>query len=137
MHTLKNEFIVLPGGQDIVDICIGQLGKISDITLFRNNRHLDAKQRFLGDKAYIGEELITTPLKKPKKVEFSEIQKEENKKLSSRIIGVEHLICRVKTFRVASDRFRLARHRYSQVIMAVCGLVQLHLNASFILSHNI
>lgn len=138
MHTLKNQFIVLPGGQDIVDICIGQLGKISDIILFRNNRqHLDAKQRFLGDKAYIGEELITTPLKKPKKAELSEIQKEENKKLSSRRIGVEHLICRVKTFRVASDKFRLARHRYSQVIMAVCGLVRLHLNGSFILSHNI
>ncbi|WP_414577565.1 transposase family protein [Anabaena sp. CCY 9402-a] len=65
------------------------------------------------------------------------IQKEENQKLSSRRIGVEHLICRVKTFRVASDRFRLARHRYNQVIMAVCGLVRLHLNYSFILSHDL
>ncbi|QKQ73412.1 transposase family protein [Nostoc sp. TCL240-02] len=60
-----------------------------------------------------------------------------NQKLSSRRIGVEHLICRVKTFRVASDRFRLARHRYNQMIMAVCGLVRLHLNHSFILSHDI
>lgn len=138
MHTLKNQFIVLPGGEDIVDVCIGQLGKISDITLFRNNRqNLDAKQRFLGDKAYIGEKFITTPYKKPKKAELSEIQKEENQKLSSRRIGVEHLICRVKTFRVASDRFRLARHRYNQVIMAVCGLVRLHLNYSFILSHDL
>jgi hypothetical protein len=138
MHTLKNQFIVLPGGEDIVDVCIGQLGKISDITLFRNNRqNLDAKQRFLGDKAYIGEEFITTPYKKPKKAELSEIQKSENQKLSSRRIGVEHLICRVKTFRVASDRFRLARHRYNQVIMAVCGLVRLHLNYSFILSHDL
>ncbi len=52
MHTLKNQFIVLRGGEDIVDISIGQLGKISDITPFRNNRQdLDAKQRFLGDKA--------------------------------------------------------------------------------------
>ncbi|WP_049790490.1 transposase family protein [Trichormus azollae] len=70
IHTLKNKFRVLPGGEDIVDIPIGQLGKISDITLFRNNRqNLDAKQRFLGDKAYIGEEFITTAYKKPKKAE--------------------------------------------------------------------
>ncbi|WP_414579085.1 transposase family protein [Anabaena sp. CCY 9402-a] len=110
----------------------------SDITLFRNNRKtLDTKQRFLGDKAYIGEALITTPDKKPKKAELSETQKSENKKLSSRRIFVEHLICRVKIFRVASDRFRLARHRYSQVLKTVCGLVRLHLNASFILSHDI
>lgn len=131
MHTIKNQFIVLPGGQDIVDICIGHLGKISDITLFRNHRDkLDKRQRFLGDKAYIGEELITTPHKKPKKAELSETKKEENKQLSSLRISVEHLICRVKTFHVASDRFRLARHRYNQVIMTVCGLVRLHLNSS-------
>ena len=91
----------------------------------------------MGYKAYIGEEFITTPYNKPKKAELSEIEKEENKKLSSRRIGVEHLICRVKTFRVASDRFRLARHRYYQVIMAVCGLVSLDINYSFILSHDI
>jgi hypothetical protein len=131
MHTIKNQFIVLPGGQDIVDICIGHLGKISDITLFRNHRDkLDKRQRFLGDKAYIGEDLITTPHKKPKKAELSETKKEENKQLSSLRISVEHLICRVKTFHVASDRFRLARHRYNQVIMTVCGLVRLHLNSS-------
>jgi hypothetical protein len=58
------------------------LGKISDITLFRNNsQNLDAKQRFLVDKAYIGEEFIPTPYKKPKKAELSEIQKGENKKI--------------------------------------------------------
>jgi hypothetical protein len=44
----------LPGGEDIVNIFIGQLGKISELTLFRKNRQdLDAKQRFLGYKAYI------------------------------------------------------------------------------------
>ncbi len=128
----------MPRGEDIVDISIGQLGKISDIILLRkNHQNLDAKQRFLGDKAYIGGEFITTPDKKLKKAEFSEIQKEENKKFSSRRIGVEHLIYRVETFRVASDIFRLARHRYNQVIIAACGLVRLDLNYSFILSHDI
>lgn len=137
MHTIKNQFIVLPNGEDIVDICIGQLGKTSDITLFRGSQHkFDSQQKFIGDKAYIGEEVIATPHKKPRKAEISESQKEENKHLSSRRIGVEHLIGRVKIFRVASDRFRLARHRYSQVIMVVCGLVRLRLNQSVVLAIN-
>ncbi|WP_347602467.1 hypothetical protein [Trichormus azollae] len=34
IHTLTNQFIVLPGGKDIVGISIEQLGKISDITLY-------------------------------------------------------------------------------------------------------
>jgi hypothetical protein len=137
IHTLENQFRVLPGGEDIVDIYIGELANISDITLFRNNhRNLHIKPRLLGDKAYIGEEFITRPYNKPKEAELSEIQKEENKKILLRRIGVEHLIYRVETFRVASDRFPLAGHRYSPVIMAVCGLVRLDLNYSFILSHD-
>ncbi|QLE40190.1 IS5/IS1182 family transposase (plasmid) [Nostoc sp. C052] len=129
MHTLKNQFIVLPGGEDIVDICVGMLGKTSDINLFRDTRNKFAdSQRFIGDKAYIGDDAITTPHKKRKNTEISEFQKQENKQLSSRRIAVEHMICRVKIFRVASEKFRLARHRYSQVILAVCGLIRLRLN---------
>lgn len=135
MHTLKNQFIVLPGGEDIVDVCVGMLGKTSDINLFRETQHkfIDT-QKFLGDKAYIGDDAITTPHKKQKNIDISELQKQENKQLSSRRIFVEHMICRVKIFRVASDRFRLARHRYSQVIMAVCGLVRLRTNRLFYLT---
>lgn len=135
MHTLKNQFIVLPGGKDIVDVCVGMLGKTSDINLFRDTRHKFAStQKFLGDKAYIGGDTITTPHKKRKNTEILELQKQENKQLSSRRIAVEHMICRVKTFRVASDKFRLARHRYTQVIMAVCGLVRLRINRLFSLT---
>ena len=129
MHTLKNQFIILPDGEDILDICVGMLGKTSDINLFRDSRNkFVSSQKFLGDKAYIGDDAITTPHKKRKNTEISELQKQENKHLSSRRIAVEHMICRVKIFRVASDRFRLARHRYSHVIMTVCGLVRLRLN---------
>jgi len=33
MHTFKNQFIVLPNGEDIVDVIVGKLGKTSDIYL--------------------------------------------------------------------------------------------------------
>lgn len=137
MHTLKNQFVVLPGGEDIVDIQIGKLGKTSDINLFRETQDkFDAEQKFIGDKAYIGAEVIVTPHKKPRNAEISPLQKEENKQLSSRRIGVEHMIRRVKIFRVAQDKFRLARHRYGQIIMAVCGLVRLRLNRLMLFAIN-
>jgi len=61
-------------------------------------------------------------------------QKQENKELSSRRIGVEHLIGRIKIFRVASDRFRLARHKYEQVILSICGLVRVRMERKCILN---
>jgi len=61
-----------------------------------------------------------------------ELKKQENKELSSRRIGVEHLIGRIKIFRVASDRFRLARHKYEQVILSICGLVRVRMERVYI-----
>lgn len=137
MHTLKNQFIVLPNGEDIVDVIVGKLGKTSDISLFRASRDkFDPKQKFLGDKAYKGDDAIATPHKKTKKTEITELQKQENKELSSRRIGVEHLIGRIKIFKVASDRFRLAHNKYNRVIMSVCGLVRLRMNQVFLLGLN-
>ena len=111
------------------------MAKKRDINLFRATRDkLDSKQRFLGDKAYKGDEAIATPHKKTPKTEITELQKQENKELSSRRIGVEHLIGRIKIFRVASDRFRLARHKYEQVIMSICGLVRIRMKRTCILN---
>ncbi|WP_221643453.1 MULTISPECIES: transposase family protein [unclassified Nostoc] len=93
MHTLKNQFIVLPNREDIVDIYIESLGKTSDINLFRETQgKFDSEQKFIVDKAYIGESTITTLYKKPRKKEISESQKKENQQLSSRRIGVEQMI---------------------------------------------
>ncbi|MEH2142151.1 transposase family protein [Nostoc sp.] len=93
MHILKNQFIVLLNGENIVDVCVGKLGKTSDIGLFRETRYkFDSEQKFIGDKADIGEKAITTPHKKPKNSEISQLKKSENKQLSSRRISVEHLI---------------------------------------------
>lgn len=33
MHTWKNQFIVLPNGEDIADVTVGELGKTTDINL--------------------------------------------------------------------------------------------------------
>lgn len=127
-HTRKSQLIVLPNGKDIVDVVAGEPGPKSDINLFRETKDkFDEKQKFTGDKAYQGEELMKTPTKKPRKQELTSEQKEKNKELASERIFVEHLIRLVKIFRVAQERFRLNSHKYEQIIMVICGLVRLRI----------
>lgn len=129
-HTFKSQMIILPNGIDIVDVVAGEPGPKSDITLFRENRdRFDPKQKFQGDLAYKGEDLIETPIKKPRNRKLTTEQKEENKKFSSKRIYVEHRIRSVKIFRVIQDRFRLNSEKYGQVIMTICGLVRFRIKA--------
>jgi hypothetical protein len=129
-HTLKNQFIVLPNGKDIVESTAGAPGPKSDINLFRERQHeFETNQKFNGDKAYIGEPCIKTPRKKPKNRELTQEEKQENKEFSRQRILVEHIIRLVKIFRVASERFRLNPKRYEQVILTICGLVRLKIGA--------
>ncbi|NEN98978.1 MAG: transposase [Moorea sp. SIO3I7] len=129
-HTFKNQLITTPDGQEIVDVIVGYPGPKSDIILWREqSKNLEKTQRYNGDKAYYGEDRIKTPKKKPKNQEMPPEIKEDNQKKSRDRIFVEHLIRVIKTFRVASERFRLNSKNYSKVILTVCGLVRLRIGA--------
>ena len=75
-----------------------------------------------------------TPTKKPPKRELSPEQKEENKQISQQRIFIEHLIRRLKIFRLAGDKFRLNAKNYSLAIYTICGLVRLRLGTNSWLS---
>jgi hypothetical protein len=129
-HTFKNQFIILPQAQDIVDVIVGLPGPASDINLLQEQRKKFAtQQQFKGDKAYIGQDNVATPHKKPKNRELSESQKEENKNFSSSRILIEHLIRLVKIFQIAAQRFRLRPQTYQRIILTVCGLVRVRIGA--------
>jgi hypothetical protein len=129
-HTFKSQIIVMPDGRDIVDVVAGKPGPKSDITLFREERSkFDPQQRFKGDKAYVGEALITTPIKKPRNRELTTEQKEQNKAFSAKRIFVEHRIRSLKIFRVVQERFRLNSQKYEQVVLTICGIVRLRIRA--------
>ncbi|MFE1746791.1 transposase family protein [Coleofasciculus sp. H7-2] len=129
-HTFKSQMIILPDGKDIVDVIAGEPGPKSDITLFRENRErFDPKQKFKGDLADQGEELITNPIKKLRNRELTTEQKEQNKEFSAKRIFVEPRIRSVKIFRVVQERFRLKPKKYEQVILTICGLVRLRIGA--------
>ncbi len=64
----------------------------SDISFFRETqKKFDNQQKFSENKAYIGEQAIKIPKKKPKKGDLTELEKSQNKELSSEIIFVEHI----------------------------------------------
>ena len=81
----------------------------------------------LGIKLILGQLELPVLLKKPKGRELTTEQKEENKKISSRRIFIEHLIRRLKIFRIAAEKFRLNPEHYQTVILTICGLVRLRL----------
>jgi hypothetical protein len=115
---------------DIVDVEVGKAGPTSDIKICRESLgKFDGEQRFCGDKAYVGEEQIRTPKKKPKGGELKKEEKEENKVCSSKRIFVEHLIRVMKIFKIMGERFRLKKSRYKSVYLTVCGLVRIRIGA--------
>lgn len=127
-HTFKTQIICLEKGRDIVDVITAARGPEADINLAR--KRLDTfseKQQFLGDKAYVGEAQILTPQKKPKGRTLTAQQKESNRQLSKRRIYIEHLIGRVKFFRVVQEKFRLRASSYQLVLLTVCGLTRLRM----------
>lgn len=129
-HTLKNQFIVVPDGSEIIDVTVGKPGPSSDINLFRERcSKFAVNQRFKADKGYLGEAQIETPHKKKKNQELTTEQKQENQQISAQRIIVEHVIRLVKIWRVAQERFRLKTENYEQVILTICGLVRLRVGA--------
>lgn len=96
-HTFKTQMVILPDASDIVDVVTGEPGPKSDITLFRENRdNFELTQKFKGDLGYLGEELIETPIKTPRKGKLTKEQKKENQEFSSKRVLVEHRIRSVK-----------------------------------------
>jgi len=101
-HHTKTQMIILPDGKDIVDIVAGGTKKRYNY-IPRKSQSLWATTKFKGDKAYQGEDLITTPIKKQRNRELraNKIAKIKHFRLNF----VEHRIRSVKMFRVVQDRF--------------------------------
>ena len=129
-HTLKNQLIVMPSGQEIVDVEVGETGATVDIKIWRSRKtEFSDSQRFQGDKAYVGEPRIDAPHKKTRSQDITLAQKKENQDKAKKRIVVEHLIRLVKIFRVAAERFRLNPEKYELIIRVVCGLVRWRIGA--------
>ncbi len=105
-------------------------GKTADYALFKRSRTaLVAAKEALADSGYQGLEKrcknSRTPTKKSKKHPLSDAERERNKDISRQRIGCEHVIGRLKVFKILSERYRNRRRRFGlrfNLLAAICNL---------------
>lgn len=81
----------------------------------------------LADKGYQGIRQIhgnsITPKRKAPKKPLPEVEKQANRALASLRIRVEHSICRLKRFRILSERYRNRRRRFGLRVHLIAGII--------------
>ncbi len=78
------------------------------------------------DKGYQGIKLFHSnsqiPHRKPPKKELSQEQKAFNRKLASERMAVEHVIGKLKVFRILQERYRNRRKRFGLRLSLIAGI---------------
>ena len=128
-HTLKAQVIAdkITGKIVATDFCEG---KKADFALFKKSKTaLSISIATLTDSGYQGIKKLhansETPKKKTKKHPLTKEEKAINRDIASRRIGCEHVIGRLKVFRIFSGRYRNRRKRFGlrfNLIAAICNM---------------
>lgn len=67
--------------------------------------------------------IVQMPRKKPRARELTEKQKQENKQMAAVRVKVEHIIGRVKIYRMVKDRIRMYKQGIKDLVMEIaCAL---------------
>jgi IS5 family transposase len=104
-------------------------GKVHDLKVFRGSGlNIDSDTLILADKGYLGigkdHPASRTPHRKPRNGKLSAEQKQHNRVLARLRMGVEHVIRRLKVFRILAERYRNRRRRFGlrlNLIAAICN----------------
>lgn len=105
-------------------------GKTQDFALYKKSRTVLPLQTLcLADSGYQGLDKrhpnSRTPKKKSKHHQLTDQEKANNREISRQRIGCEHLIGRLKVFRILSERYRNRRKRFGlrfNLIAAICNV---------------
>lgn len=105
-------------------------GREHDFKLFKRcNVHFHSTTEVLGDRGYQGLQHLhsntQTPQRKPPRKPLSKEAKKANRTLASRHTAVEHVIRKLKIFRILKDTYRNKRRRFGlrlHLIAAICNL---------------
>lgn len=123
-HTLKHQLVVDQHGK-IRAVSPTYPGKVHDKRVYDRER----TQTFpgslrKGDLGYLGT-LLLIPHKKPKGKSLTDEQKQQNRRHASERIVVEHVIGKMKVFKIVSERFRNPIKSHSGIFKNVAGLYNL------------
>jgi len=137
-HAVKNLYTTNQKGLIIFKTKHKQRGRKHDYRIYKKNHPKLPKDvmsmfdlGFLGVEKEFPEQLSSLPIKKERDHELTEVQKEYNRNHSAKRIVIEHVICKLKKYRIMNDIFRNRLRKYDKVSDIVSGLVNYRImNAS-------
>jgi len=128
-HTVKNQITINITGE-IIHKPPHSPGRKNDYGILKiKHPVLSEELMIFYDLGYLGvekdypDQISILPYKKKKGKELTDSQKEWNKLQSKIRIKVEHVISRIKKFRINCDTFRNRLCRYDTISEIICGLV--------------
>lgn len=125
-HTIKTQILVDKSTNRILKTNFTN-GRTHDFKLYKQSKiYLNESVEILADTGYQGicklHQNSTTPIKKKRKTNLTEAEKDYNHTLSSKRIAVENVFCLLKRFRIISDKYRNRRRRFSLRFNLIAGL---------------
>jgi hypothetical protein len=129
-HTIKRQ-VIISTSRRLLGISNTVEGKKHDRRLAKETKYLHHSPKnstVITDLGYLGlkedhpiDIRQITPVKKKKKRELSQTQKEYNKAISSIRVRVEHVICHLKYFKMFSDKLRYRKRSYDNRVANIVG----------------
>lgn len=109
-------------------------GRIHDFELFKKSRvHLHPQVPLKADLGYLGIKKLHTasavPHRHNPRKPLTPEQKAYNRQLSSERVEVEHVIRKLKIFRILSERYRNRRKRFGLRVNLIAGIINYELAA--------
>jgi len=104
-------------------------GNAHDMTMFKTTTHVNPATLILGDSGYRGLQKVHANSKYPlrHKEDKSRMPDDErheyNKGISSIRMKIEHVIGRIKRFRIVAERYRNKLKRFGLRFNLICGIV--------------
>lgn len=128
---MKAQLLVAFETGQIMATAVGK-GKTHDFKLLKHSRlPFVGSQLCLADRGYQGfakhHPGACTPTKKPRNHVLPKAEKQHNRALAKLRVRVEHVIRRVKTFRIFSGRYRNRRKRFGLRLNLIAGLLNYEL----------
>ena len=137
-HSVKNLYTASQNGLIVYKTNHKQRGRRHDYRIYRKNHpELPDEVTSMFDLGFVGvekdypEQKSSLPIKKEKGYELTTQEKDYNHNHSAKRIVIEHVICRIKKYKIMSDIFRNKLRKYDRISDIVSGLVNYRImNAS-------
>ncbi len=129
-HTVKNLYMANKDDLILYKTKHKQVGRKHDYKIYKKNHPITSKEMesildlvFLGVENDYPEQMSSLPFKKKKGNQDLTLEENEYNRIHSRKrIVIEHVICRLKKYRIMSDVFRNRLKKYDKVLDTVSRL---------------